>query len=110
MLRASSHTTGRPADLTAVVDPMKDALVPAGSELLAFTDAAILRDLDEMPTARAALLDAAGPEAVVRAAAVAGNFEMMNRLLDATGVTITGRRVALAEELGLRIPDHLRAH
>ncbi|MEL6983079.1 MAG: hypothetical protein AAFO29_11700 [Actinomycetota bacterium] len=110
MLRASSHTTGRPADLAAVVDPMRDSLLPAGFQLLAFTDAAVLRDPDEMPAARAALHEAAGPKAVVRAAAVAGNFEMMNRLLDATGVVVTGRRLQLAEELGLRVPDHLRAH
>ena len=109
MLRASSIKTERPADLVAVVDPMRDPLLPAGSELLAFTDAAILGDHEEMPPARRALLTAAGPDAVVRAAAVAGNFQMMNRLLDAVGVAVPAGRVPLADELGLRIPDHLRS-
>ena len=109
MLRASGQTTDRPNDLTAIVDPMRDPLLPAGPELLAFVDAAVLRDADELPTARRALLDRAGPAAVVRAAAVAGNFEMMNRLLDAIGVPVSRRQADLASELGLRVPDHLRA-
>lgn len=108
MLRASSDKTGRPAELHAVVDPMRDPLVPAGAELLAFTDAAVLRDREEMDTARQALLGVAGIEAVVRAAAVAGNFDMMNRLLDATGVVVPQRMAVVADELGLRLPDHLR--
>ena len=108
MLRASSDRTDRPADIGSVVDPVRDPLVPAGREILAFTDAAVLRDGEEMPAARQALLDAAGADAVVRAAAVAGNFEMMNRLLDATGVAVPTRFEPLADELGLRIPDHLR--
>jgi len=87
---------------------MRDPLVPAGAQLIAFADAAVLRDPDEMPAARQALLDSAGPDAVVRAAAVAGNFEMMNRLLDAVGVVVPQRMAVLADELGLRLPDHLR--
>lgn len=87
---------------------MRDPLLPNGGALLAFADAAVLRDDDEIGPARQALLDRAGPEAVVRAAAVAGNFEMMNRLLDAVGVAVGGRQAALADELGLRLPDHLR--
>jgi hypothetical protein len=108
MLRASAARTGRPVDLRALVDPMADPLLLAGRELVAFTDAAVLRDIDEMPLARRALLDAAGPAAVVRAAAVAGNFEMMNRLLDAIGVSVRAGGMAVADELGLRVPDHLR--
>ena len=108
MLRASSRHTGRPADARAVVDLTKDALVPHGAELLAFTDAAVLRDRDEMPVARQALLDVAGPEAVVRAAGCAANFQMMNRLLDALGVEVRRQGMELAAELGLAVPDHLR--
>jgi hypothetical protein len=107
MLRASAEKTGRPADLRAVVDPMRDPLLPAGPQLLAFADAAVLRDADEMPVARRALLDAAGPEAVVRAAGCAGNFQMMNRLLDAIGVRVRRQGMDLAAELGLQVPRHL---
>ncbi|MDH3299979.1 MAG: hypothetical protein OES24_05680 [Acidimicrobiia bacterium] len=87
---------------------MTDSLLPAGFELTAFTDAAVLRDGHEMPGARTALRNAAGEAAVIRAAAVAGNFQMMNRLLDAIGVRVRRGGMALADELGLTVPDHLR--
>jgi hypothetical protein len=49
----------------------------------------------------------------VRAAAVIGNFQMMNRVADATGMPVgTGSRGANAEliaELGLDRFDHLGA-
>lgn len=86
---------------------MADSLLPAGSELLAFADAAVLRDGHEMPDARTALLRTAGEAAVIRAAAVAGNFQMMNRLLDAIGVRVRRSGMALADELGLSVPEHL---
>jgi hypothetical protein len=108
MLRASSQSTDRPVDLSAIVAPMGDSLLPAGAELLAFTDAAVLRDVHELPGARDRLLAVAGEAAVLRAAAVAGNFEMMNRLLDAIGVPVRSPQMQLADELGLRVPDHLR--
>ncbi len=110
MLRASAEDTGRDHDLQAVVDPMADSLLPAGPELTAFTDAAVLRDPQEMPGARRSLLDVAGEAAVIRAAAVAGNFQMMNRLLDAIGVRVNRGRMDLADELGLTVPAHLRPH
>ncbi len=108
MLRASADKTGRIHDLRAVVDPMADSLLPAGPELSAFTDAAVLRDDHEMPAARMALMEVAGEAAVIRAAAVAGNFQMMNRLLDAIGVRVHRGGMALADELGLTVPVHLQ--
>jgi hypothetical protein len=50
------------------------------------------------------LTRAAGPAAVVRAAAVAGNFQMMNRLVDATGVPVGASMWEIADELGIRPP------
>ncbi|MCP4960270.1 MAG: hypothetical protein GY925_13510 [Actinomycetia bacterium] len=88
---------------------MTDPLLAAGPELLAFTDAAILHDPDEMPEARLELAASAGPDAVVRAAAVAGNFQMMNRLLDGIGVKISRHAMTLANELGLTVPAHLHS-
>lgn len=108
MLRASAEQTGRTHDLRAVVDPLSDSLLPAGAELSAFTDAAVLRDGHEMPMARKALVATAGEAAVLRAAAVAGNFQMMNRLLDAIGVRVRRPGMVLASELGLVVPPHLR--
>ncbi|MDH4278332.1 MAG: hypothetical protein OEW83_09650 [Acidimicrobiia bacterium] len=103
----SAERTDRTHDLRAIVDPMADPLLPAGAELTAFTDAAVLRDAHEMPSARTALLDAAGEAAVIRAAAVAGNFQMMNRLLDAIGVRVHRGGMTIAAQLGLTVPPHL---
>ncbi len=109
MLRASGKQTGRANDLGALVDPMVDPLVPAGRELLAFADAAVLRDEDEIHIARDDLAGVVGAEAVVRAAAVAGNFQMMNRLLDGIGVNVSRHAMVLAAELNLTVPAHLQA-
>lgn len=109
MLRVSAEHTNRSHDLRAVVDPMADSLLPAGSELSAFTDAAVLRDAHEMREARLKLMAVAGEAAVIRAAAVAGNFQMMNRVLDAVGVRVHRRGMRLADELGLSVPVHLQS-
>ncbi len=46
-----------------------------------------------------------GHSAVVRAAAVAGKFPMMNRLVDAAGVPIGSSLRAIAADLGLEPAD-----
>ena len=109
MLRASIDTydaTLTPAPLATGVG---DTGVPQSSELIAFVDAVVLRDDDELPAARAALDAALGPAATDRAAMVAGNFSMMNRALDAVGAPVDRGLESLAEEMGLAVPDHLRA-
>ncbi|MDH3293879.1 MAG: hypothetical protein OER95_06110 [Acidimicrobiia bacterium] len=103
----SARRTGRTIDLRAIVDPSVDSGLAAGGELLAFTDAAIDQDAGSMAEARRRLVETAGEEAALRAAAVAGNFQMMNRLLDAIGVRVRRSSMKLAEELGLSVPDHL---
>ncbi len=105
MLRASAHATGQFIDLHAITDRAVDPLLAAGTELFAFVNA-LLRDDDTiqdgtLQAARTALTAAAGPYAVVRAAAVAGNFQMMNRLVDATGVPIGASLRSIAADLGL---------
>lgn len=102
MLRASAHATGTQVDLRAITDRSDDPLVEAGPELLAFVTA-LIQDQAALPGARAVLLDAAGPDAVVRASAVAGNFQMMNRLVDAVGVPIGASLRAIAPDLGLDV-------
>jgi len=74
---------------------------------MAFTDAVVLRDPDEIPQARSALEAAAGAEFADRAALVAGNFSMMNRLLDAIGAPIGKHGLPTAALLGVEIPEHL---
>ena len=104
MLRVSSQAVGAPFDLRGVADVTVDPLVPAGHELVAFTDAAVLHDADEVGPAREALLAVAGPEATARAATVAGNFAMMNRLLDGIGVGPHPSMLPIGDELGVHPP------
>ncbi len=107
MLRASAIHTNRSFSLEAIVDPAIDPHLTWGRELLAFTDGAVGRDQETMASARAALAAAGGRDAVVRAAACVGNFQMMNRLLDALGVRVDRKGVALAQKLGIDVPEHL---
>ncbi len=100
MLRASAEHTGRPVDLRAVGDPGTDALVGGGLELVAFVDALVgrSRSLDQARTEAAAALGPDGASAIAR---TVGNFEMMNRLLDATGVAVPVSMGEIAPDLGL---------
>jgi hypothetical protein len=101
MLRASAHAIGQAVDLHAVTGMAVDPLLPAGRQLLDFASALLRGTDDELAVARKALDEAAGSGAVVRAAAVTGNFQMMNRLVDATGVPIGASLRSIAPDLGL---------
>ncbi len=68
--------------------------------MLRFTDALVSRTGD-LDGARVALIEVMGPEVVAPAAAAAGNFEMMNRVVDGVNVAIPASREAIAPEIGL---------
>ncbi len=109
MLRESSGHQNLPVDVTAITKgAIVDPLVPHGRELMAFVDAIVLTDPDELDIARKALHDVAGPGAVTRAAAVCAGFEGTNRVVDAVGVPVNKRYYDIGDELGVTIPDHLR--
>lgn len=99
LLRASALETGTPLALQGVTDDGVDPLLPAGAPLRAFVTALVRRA--EPGRARERLAEAVGPAGAARAAAVAGNFEMMNRVVDATGCPVPPRVRELAEPLGL---------
>lgn len=100
MLRASAEATNTPINLMAIADLSLDPLIPGGRELLAFTTALIAGNDQDLQTARSDLTLALGPVATAAAAGAAGNFQMMNRLLDATGVPKPKDR-SIEIELGL---------
>ncbi|MFV1992032.1 MAG: hypothetical protein ACC652_14970 [Acidimicrobiales bacterium] len=100
MLRASAQVTGISLNLLAVGSPTADPLLAGGGELLAFTTALVARDDSRLEQHREQLTSALGPAGTATAAGVAGNFEMMNRLLDATGIPASVDK-AFAAELGL---------
>jgi len=108
MLSWSATTTGRTIDLRAVADPTRDPGLPGGRELLALAEAAVTGE--HVLEARERLLAALGPAATVDAAAVAGNFEMMNRIADGTGMPVGKAarrdRAFVIEALDLDRLDH----
>lgn len=97
MLRASSETFGYQVDLRAVVDTTIPSGIPGGSVLLDFTDAALFRN--GLDAARQKLIRGLGEEALVGSAGVIGNFSMMNRIADATGMPTGKGTLAASEEI-----------
>lgn len=82
-----AETQGR-VDLRAITQPSVDPLLPGGRELLGYVDAIMLGD--DIAAARAQVIAALGESAAVDAAAVTGNFEMMNRIADGVGMPVGG--------------------
>ena len=108
MLRESANATNQQVNILAITKDAMDPLIQHGNELVAFVDAVVLLDFDELPVARQALHDVAGPGAVTRAAAVCAGFEGTNRVVDAVGVPVNKRYYDIADELQTTIPPHLR--
>lgn len=80
--------------------------IPHATQLLAFAEAAVSGSEAQLAQARQGLLDTVGPEGLVDAAAVVGNFQRMTRIADATGIPLDPPVNVLAgdlqDDLGLR--------
>ena len=87
MLRASAEVTSTPLDARSITDPSVDPLIPQGKLLLRFVDS-VLGDGTGIEQLRDEVTEALGPTGLVDAAGVIGNFEMMNRIADATGMPV----------------------
>ncbi|NNC75004.1 MAG: hypothetical protein HKN93_05775 [Acidimicrobiia bacterium] len=104
MLRASARISDRQVDLRGAAHLSIDPLLDGGREIVDFTTALVGRA--DVAASREAAVGAIGAEATARVAAVAGNFEMMNRILDAVGVPVPRSRAeSIAGELGIDV-DH----
>ncbi len=100
MLRWSAENTQRPVDLRAIADPDVDPLVPGGRELAELGRQAVSREVDRTAFDRVAAV--LGSEAAVDAVCVAAAFEGFNRIVDATGLSLTrARRRELVEVIDL---------
>jgi hypothetical protein len=97
MLRASTEVTSVPLDARAITDPSVDPLLPAGAVLLRFVEA-VIRDGADLNEARAGVHESLGATGLVDAAGVIGNFEMMNRIADATGMPVGKGTLKRTEE------------
>ncbi len=67
--------------------------------LMKFAETFALRDEKNLADARAKLLDEAGPEVLVDAAAVAANFQRMVRIADSTGIPLDTRSAAMSVDI-----------
>ena len=115
MLSWSIEATNAQIDLLPIATGEGDPLIPGGVELVAYVNAtlsgenATLSGHDIAP-ARDAVVTVLGPEAAVDAAAVVGNFEMMNRIADGVGMPVgPGTRKTMADvinDLGLDTFPH----
>ena len=90
MLSVSAKSLNKNVDVKAVVDDehVADSGIEFAKELTAFAESIARHDQPAMDSARTALLDAAGPAAVVDAAGVAANFQRMTRIADCTGIPL----------------------
>ena len=104
MLRASADANNETVAMRGIGHVTVDSGLPGDAELTALTDAVVLRDPDELDIARSRAIDRLGAESTVRALAVAANFEMMNRLLDAAGVGPTAAMRPIGELIGVSLP------
>jgi hypothetical protein len=85
MLRASSSANDLEVDLSLVRgDATENEAVQHAPALAALVDASI-NDLDALPAARSALVEATDTATMLDASAVVANFEMMTRIADGTG-------------------------
>ncbi len=96
MLRASSEATNTPLDPRGITSTSIDPLVRGGSQLVGFVDAVLAGgDLEGVTVL---LQDTLGEDAVVDAAGVIANFEMMNRIAEGTGMPVGKGSLARTEE------------
>jgi hypothetical protein len=87
MLRASSSAFDYDLDLDALRDPAIPVGVPGGNLLLRLVDA-VLVGTEPLSQVHDEIVAELGPEALVDAASVFGNFEMMNRVAEVSGIPI----------------------
>ncbi len=106
LLRASGQHQGSEIDLVSVIGEADgDGGITNGAILAAFAEAILGDDADRLDAAREGVRDALGAAALVDAAAVAANFDAIDRVADATGIPIDEERLeptaAFRKELGI---------
>ena len=93
MLSSSAIAYGYDLNIAAIRDPSIGTGVPGGTELLHFVDAVHTGGHDDLMRAQGEIIDLLGPESLVDAAAVFGNFEMMNRVAEGSGIPVARQSI-----------------
>ena len=91
MLRASTESFEIELTPEGITDPSVDSGIPGGQALVAFVGAVLLGDEEARAAARGRVRQELGKRALIDAAGCIANFEMMNRIADATGMPISER-------------------
>ena len=111
MLRESALAYGYDINLAAIADPNIPIGVPGGNALLRLVDAVTGASTADLADTQRDIIERLGPEALVDAASVYGNFAMMNRIAEGTGIPLSkqmeSREGALIAALGL---ERLKKH
>lgn len=93
MLGSSALAYDYNLTIAAVGDPTIPIGVPGGNELLRFVDAVVSGSDDDISRAQDAVIEILGQEALVDAAGVFGNFEMMNRVAEGSGIPVSRQAI-----------------
>lgn len=72
--------------------------MPHAGVLVAFAEAILGTDPDQLSAARQAVVQAVGEAGLVDAAAVAANFNAIDRVADSMGVPLEDEKAALTED------------
>ncbi len=98
MLSSSAQHIGQTVDLRGIGDATVDPLIRGGRALAELGRAAACPGPNSEPMRR--VVEELGPEVACDAAAVAANFEIMNRVVDGVGLPFgRGRARQMAEEI-----------
>ena len=99
LLRASGNHTGDNYDLSAVLgDTGQDTGIPDADVLIRFAEVVIGDDEAAIADARQAVIDRMGAAALVDAAAVAANFNAIDRVADSTGIPLEDDKAAMTAD------------
>lgn len=111
-LRESARAFEYDLDIRGIADPDIDTGVPGGRELIGFVDAVMGISGEDPDQARRRVIGTLDEPSLFDAATVYGNFEMMNRVAEATGIPVPAARMEqereTVETLGLDrfLKDH----
>jgi hypothetical protein len=114
LLRASSQHSGQGYNFRAVTQGAAagNCGVPDGDRLIEFAEAVLGGDDERLARARLAIVDTMGVAALVDAAGIAGLFNAIDRVADATGTPLEDAKAAetasLRDAIGIDAYDVTR--
>ena len=105
MLRASSEQSGKELDFKAITGGTAagDTGIEYGDLMIDFADAVLGNDNERLIEARQSIHRTLGPDAVVDSAAVAGLFNAIDRIADATGAPLEPDKAEMSATLRAEI-------